>query len=92
MLPVRGQSNKTYSLIISLIKSVKGSDYWLTLKRQQPICATFRSKKGQDTWQLGRRLKKGPYDKIWKVESDAYFEDSIQVEPFLKISMIYHKK
>ena len=34
--------------------------------------------------------QKGPYDKILKFNNDAYFKNSIHVEPFLKISMIYH--
>ena len=38
------------------------------------------------------RLQKGPYDKIWKFGSDADFKTSIHVEPFLKISMIYHQR
>ena len=39
-----------------------------------------------DGWQ------KGPYDKIRKFENDAYFKNSIHVQPFLKISMIYYKR
>ena len=37
-------------------------------------------------WAAG--WQKGPYNKIWKAESDAYFKNSIYVEPFLKILMI----
>ena len=37
-------------------------------------------------WATG--WQKGPKDKIWKFESDAYFKNSIHVKPFLKISMM----
>ena len=36
--------------------------------------------------------QKGPYDKIWKFENDAYFKNYIHIEPFLKIPMICHKR
>ena len=36
--------------------------------------------------------QKEPYDKIWKFANDAYFKNSIHVEPLLTISMIYHKR
>ena len=35
--------------------------------------------------------QKKTYNKIWTFESDAYFESSVHVDPFLKISVIYHK-
>ena len=41
-----------------------------------------------DSMWLVYRLTKG----TWKFESDAYFENSIHVEQFLKISMIYHEE
>ena len=36
--------------------------------------------------------QKGPCNKIWKVESDAYFKTSLYVEAFLNCSVIYHKR
>ena len=41
-------------------------------------------------WAAG--WQKGPYDKIWNFESDAYVKTSIHVETFLKILMIYHQR
>ena len=53
----------------------------------QLFCAEWRL---IDIWAAG--WQKGPYNKIWKFESDAYFKNSIYVESFLKISMIYNKR
>ena len=36
--------------------------------------------------------QKGPYNKIWKIERHAYFENYTYAEPFLNFSIIYHKR
>ena len=41
---------------------------------------------------LAAGWQKGPYDKTWKFESDAYFKTFVHVEPLLKISMVCHEK
>ena len=36
-------------------------------------------------WAAGSQ--KGPYNKIWKFERDAYLKNSIYLEPFLQFSI-----
>ena len=46
----------------------------------------FYEKKWATGWE------KGPHDKFWKFENHVYLKNSIRVEQFLKISMLYHKR